>query len=172
MNLSDARFPRQLTADGSDEALRGLLTSRTVLLWPGGSIDVPVITLTEPLGKALTHAMAQGRLRFGFEKVLERLDEERAGIDNVREQTEGAYGERISRLILFSRDGAERFYRHVESLLRAHSPRLLGCLLEADGATLGRLVTGREKLVKIIMAEHKDAVSEILRSIAAGQENR
>jgi hypothetical protein len=33
------------------------------------------------------------------------------------------------------------------------------------GKYLGRLITGKDSMIKIIMAEHKEAVSEILRSL-------
>ena len=99
----------------------------------------------------------------------DRLADESKGIENVRRRGGAPYGDRVSRLLLFSNDGAERFYRHVESLLQAHAPRLLGCLLDIDGIALGSAVTGKEAHIKLLMAEHKDAVSEILRTMVAGQ---
>ena len=45
MNISDMRFPRQLEADGSAETIRGELMARTSKIWPGGEIDVPVISV-------------------------------------------------------------------------------------------------------------------------------
>jgi hypothetical protein len=32
-------------------------------------------------------------------------------------------------------------------------------------SALGKLITGKDRQIKVIMAEHKDAVSEILRAI-------
>jgi hypothetical protein len=168
MNLSDIRFPRQLEADDTAEAIRKALMARTVRLWPGGTLDVAVITLNDPLKKALRMARLKGRIRCGFEAVFDRLEGERKGIANVRERGCAPYGDRVSRLLLFSNDGAERFYRHIESLLQANSPRLLGCLLDIDGCALGNLLTGKGGLIKIVMAEHKDAVSEIMRTMVAG----
>jgi hypothetical protein len=169
MNLSDIRFPRQLEADGTAETIRKALMARTVKLWPGGDLDVARIAMDEPLQKALRRARLQGWLQFGFEIVSDRLADESKGIENVRRRGGGPYGDRVSRLFLFSNDGAERFYRHVESLLKAHAPRLLGCLLDIDGIALGSAVTGKEAHIKLLMAEHKDAVSEILRTMIAGQ---
>jgi hypothetical protein len=168
MNLSDVRFPRQLEADGTAETIRKALMARTVRLWPGGDLDVAKITMDDPLIEALRMARLQGRLQFGFETVSDRLADESKGIENVRRR--GApYGDRVSRLLLFSNDGAERFYRHVESLLKVHAPRLFGCLLDIDGIALGSAVTGKEAHIKLVMAEHKDAVSEILRTMIVGQ---
>ncbi|MBA7569956.1 hypothetical protein ES708_11701 [subsurface metagenome] len=168
MNISEMCFPRQLEAEGSAEIIRGELMARTSKLWAGSTIDVPVISLSEPMKAALKQARLRGRIRFGFEPILQRLAGEKKGITNVREQTDAPYGDRISRLLLFSNDGAERFYRHIEPVLEAHAPRLLGCLLDIDGAALGELFTGKGSVIKIIMAEHKDVVSDVLRALVAG----
>jgi hypothetical protein len=159
------RFPRQLEVDGSVEIIRGELMARTSKLWTGSKIDVPVISLNEPMKIVLKNARLQGRIRFGFEPILQKLDSEKKGIINVREQTDAPYGDRISRLLLLSNDGAERFYRHIEQILQAHAPRLLCCLLDIDGDALGQLFTGKGASIKIIMAEHKDVVSDVLRAL-------
>lgn len=75
------------------------------------------------------------------------------------------HGNRISRLLFFSNDGAERFYRHIEQTLLEHTPRLLGCLLDIDGSALGHLITGKSGIIKIIMIDHKDAVSDVLNAL-------
>jgi hypothetical protein len=168
MNISDMRFPRQLEADGSAEIIRRVLMARATKLWAGSKITVPVITLIEPLKMALQKARLQGRIRYGFEPIFEKLVSEKRGIANVRRQTDAPYGDRISRLLLFSNDGAERFYRHIEQALQEHAPRLLGCLLDIDGGALGHLITGKAGVIKIVMAEHKDVVSGVLRALVDG----
>jgi hypothetical protein len=165
MNISEIRFPRQLEADGSAEMIRRELMTRTVRLWSGSQMEVPVIALSEPLKMALQKARRQGRIRFGSEPIFEKLASEKTGIANVRRQTDVPYGDRLSRLLLFSNDGAERFYRHIEQALLAHAPRLIGCLVEIDGSALGHLITGKEGVIKIVMAEHKDVVSAVLRAL-------
>lgn len=159
------RFPRQLEADYSPDVIRRVLADRTHKLWSGGDLDVPLIAIKDPLKKALRAAMLRGRLRCGFEGVLHKLNKEKAGIAHVKERSDVPHGERISRLMLLSNDGAERFYRHVEQLLRSHAPRLLGCLLDTDSSVLGKLITGKDRQIKLTMAEHKDAVSDILRAV-------
>ena len=172
MNPSEMRFPRQLEVDFSPDVIRRVLMDRTVKLWSGGSLDVPLIALTDPLKKALQTAMLKGRIRCGFEGVSDKLGSEKAGIANVRDHSNVPHGERISRLILLSDDGAERFYRHVEQLLRLHAPRLLGCLLDADSGLLGKLIAGKDRQIKLVMAEHKDAASEILRAVLVERAGR
>lgn len=170
MKLSEIRLPRQLEADGTAEAIRGTLMVRTARLWPGGVLDVPVIAMDEPLIKALRLARLKRQIQYGYETVFDRLAGESRGIEQVRKRGGAPYGDRISRLLLFSNDGAERFYRHVESLLEVHAPRLLGCLLDVDSLVLGSALTGKEARIKLLMAEHKDAVSDILRTMAAAQD--
>jgi hypothetical protein len=126
--------------------------------------------MDDPLKKVLRMARLTGRIQYGFETVSNRLAEESKGIGNVRGRGGAPYGDRVSRLLLFSNDGAERFYRHIESLLQAHAPRLLGCLLDIDGIAFGSALTGKETRIKLLMADHKDAVSEILRTLVAGQD--
>lgn len=171
MNIFDMSFPRQLEADGSAEIIRAELMAHTAKLWAGSKIDVPVITLSEPLKIALKGARLKRRIRYGFGPIFEKLASEKRGITNVRKRSDAPYGDRISRLILFSNDGTERFYRQIEQVLEAHAPRLLCCLLNVDGGALGQLITGREGIIKIIMAEHKDVVSDILRALVSGHDD-
>ena len=165
MNLSDIRFPRQLEADYNAETIRQALMASTVKLWPGGHLDVSMITMSDPLKKALQKARLKGQIRCGFEAILDKLENERKGIANVRERQGALYGDRVSRLLLFSNDGAERLYRHIEHLLQVHAPRLIGCLLDIDGYALGNIIAGKDRKIKVVMAEHKEVVSEILRGI-------
>lgn len=165
MNLSDIRFPRLLEDDDTAENIRQVLMARTVKLWPGGDLDVSPIAMGDPLKNVLQKAVLNGQLRCGLEAIIDKLENERKGIANVRERQGTPYGDRVSRLLLFSNDGAERFYRHIEHLLQTHAPRLIGCLLNIDGSALGNLITGKERKIKLVMAEHKEVVSAILRTI-------
>ncbi|MFO7570124.1 MAG: hypothetical protein R6W75_10045, partial [Smithellaceae bacterium] len=158
-----------LEADGADTLIRKTLLARTAKLWPGSPLLVPVITLTTPLQTAIRRARLQSRIRYGAEPILEKLVSEKTGIANVKSQSAAPYGERISRLLIFSNDGAERFYRRIEQTLTAHAPRILGCLLDADGDTLGKVITGKPGTIKTLLIEHKDAVSDILRVIISAE---
>jgi len=165
MNLCDMRLPRQLEADNSAENIRRVLMARTIKIWPEGELDIPVITLGGRLQKALQKARLQRRIRLGYEEIFAKLAAEKKGISLIRQQASSAAADRISRLLFFSNDGAERFYRNIEQTLLEHAPRLLGCQLDIDGAALGELITGRNGIIKIIMIEHKDAVSDVLRTL-------
>ncbi len=168
MTLSDIRLPRELEADGSAAAIRRALSSRTTMIRPGGTQEVPLIAMSASLEQALVRSRSKGQILYGFEAIRERLASEKKGIMNVLEQGSAPYGNRISRLILFSDDGAGRLYRHIEQLLLDHSPRILGCLLDIDSGVLGSLIIGKDRPIKVVLAEHKEAVSELLRAMIAG----
>jgi hypothetical protein len=169
MNLTHLRFPRQLEGDQSVDTIRRVLSAGMVKLWSDGTLDVPHVRPNKALKQALNDAGLRGQMRTGFEGISEKLDSEKAGIDNVRKQETICHGDRVSRLLLLSNDGAERLYRHVERLLYMHTPRLLGCLLDIDSKTLSIWILQEERNIKVVMAEHKDAVSTILRAIARSE---
>jgi hypothetical protein len=168
LTLFDIRLPRELEADGSAAAIRRVLSSRTAMIRPGGTQEVPVIAMSASLEQALVRSRSKGQIRYGFEAIRERLASEKKGIMNVLEQGSAPYGNRISRLILFSDDGAGRLYRHIEQLLLDHGPRILGCLLDVDSGVLGSVTMGKDRPIKVVLAEHKEAVSDLLRAMIAG----
>jgi len=165
INIHTIPFPRQLEADGSAEKIRSTLAQHLVRLHPESRLELPSLELTESMIKAIRKANLQRRVRLGLDEILERLSAEKKGIDELRQKTAAPQAERISRLILFSKDGAERFYRNVEHTLAEHSPRIFGCMLNVDGSEIGRIITGKNIAVKVILIEHKDAVSDVLRSL-------
>jgi hypothetical protein len=169
MSLLDMRLPRELEADSTAGAISQVLMARTVQLSACSDLSVPMITMGDPLKKVLQRANLNGQIRWGLEAISDKLARERKGIDHLREGRGLLSGERVSRLILISNDGAQRFYRNIEHLLQFHAPRLLGCMLDMDCSALGSLITGKERQIKVIMAEHKGVVSKILRTLLAGQ---
>lgn len=165
MDLSEMRFPRQLEADGSVGKICEVLAVRRARLRPEGNWEVPVLSLGESLTRALRKARMQRRVRFGFDEICEKLAAEKKGIDELLQKTQSPPGERISRLLLFSNDAAQRLYRHIEQILQEHRLRILACLVDVDSRKLGVEVTGRNARIKVILVEHKDAVADVLRSL-------
>ena len=165
MNLSDIRFPRQLEAAHLVEKIRETLAVRKTRLRPESEMEVPVLNISESLTGTIKKARMQRRVRFGFDDIFEKLAAEKKGIDHLHQRMKSKQNERISRLLLFSNDGAERLYRHIEQALTEHRLRILGCQLDADSKTLGQLMTGRNAAIKVILVEHKDAVADVLRAM-------
>ena len=143
-----------------------MLTTNTRLLWKEAAIEVPVATLNSELEMALRAAHNAGQVVRGLEKAERRLDLEERGLRLADGKSSMQRGERVSRLLVMSDDGAERFYRKVESLLRRHGPRVLAVRLEVDAATLGEMIFGQGRLARLLMLEHKEAVSAVLLAMA------
>ena len=155
--MQQPRLPRQIEADPLHAAIQSALVTRTQQLWDG--IEVPRLALTDAIIATLRSVLARGQLQRGLEAAVAALDGERKGL--------AAPAERVSRLCLFTTDGAERFYRQVARCLSANAPRVLGAFVDADAARLGTLLYGRDTAVKLVLADHKDAVSAILRALVS-----
>jgi hypothetical protein len=143
-----------------------MLSVNTRLLWAEGEIEVAVARLSSELETALRNAYSAGQVVQGLESAERRLILEERGLLLADGKSSVQRGERVSRLLVLSDDGAERFYRKVESLLRRHGPRVLALRLEVDAATLGELIFGKGSLARLLMLEHKEAVSAVLLAMA------
>jgi hypothetical protein len=143
-----------------------MLSVNTRLLWKEGEIEVAVARLSSELETALRNAHNAGQVVQGLESAERRLVLEDRGLRLADKKSSVQRGERVSRLLVMSDDGAERFYRKVESLLRRHGPRMLAVRLEVDAATLGELIFGKGRLARLLMLEHKEAVSAVLLAMA------
>lgn len=165
MNLKAMNFPRQLEADGLAEKIREALAVRQTRLGVEGKMEVPVLAVSKTLVDAIKRARMQRRVRYGFDDIFDKLAGEKKGIDELLKKTNTPQQDRISRLLLFSNDGVERLNRHIEQTLTEHHLRILGCQLDIDSKSLGQLITGRSTGIKVILVEHKDAVSDVLRTV-------
>jgi hypothetical protein len=163
ISLSSYKLPRQLVADPKADGLLDQLFSSTRKLKPESRISLPVLELTDVLKKALLSARRTGRAVRGYENASDLLNLESVGINKLIKQD--GQGERISRLVLLSNDGVDNFYNKAEKLIIRNSPRVLGCIIESDSYELGSLLFGEGKIAKLILIDHKDAVSGVLLSI-------
>ena len=158
-------LPRPVEEDPRGDQVLHLLSAHTRLLWPGSAIAVASLRFTPSLGDALKSAHTAGQVVRGLELAENRLAREQRGLSIADKKIGHGRGERVSRLLLLADDGAERFYRNVEALLRRHSPRVLAVLLESDSTTLGELLYGPGSLARLLLLEHKESVSHVLLSM-------
>lgn len=172
INLKSMRFPRELEADKNLEYIRQKLFADAVLLRPDSDFAVPRIEMNKVLKNAVLKARLHRHVCCGFDAIARKLENEKAGIAGVCKQLNTPYGNRISRLILFSNDGAPRLYRHIEQLLTINFPRLLGCLINMESKAFGHLINSKDSKIKIMMVENKNAVCEVLRAMTAGPDNK
>jgi hypothetical protein len=160
------RLPRAIESEPATTHLATQLGTRAELLWPGGELRVARADLAPAIGAALTSAFSAGHIVRGVESARRALAAEDRGLKHVDGKTGVERGRRVSRLLVVADDGAERFYRNAESLLRQHAPRVLGLRLSADQATLGQLLFGPSEVARLLLVEHKDAVSAVLIALA------
>jgi len=165
MQTTITRLPKPVEEDQRGDQVIHLLSSHTRPLWSGSKITAASVKLTPNLEAALKNVHQAGQVVRGLELAENRLAREQRGQRISDRKTGTSRGERVSRLLLLADDGAERFYRNVESLLRRHDPRVLAVLLECDSATLGELLFGPGSIARLLLLEHKEAVSHVFLSM-------
>ena len=101
-----------------------------------------------------------------LEGAERKLAAEGRGLDLVDQKSGVSRGERVSRLLVLADNGAERFYRQVEKLLRQHGPRVLALRLDVKAETLGQMLFDPAHRVLLLLLDHKEAVSAMLLALA------
>lgn len=164
------RLPRDVESDPRHEDVRRVLAARTRKLWTGGTLDVPVVPLTATLERALRHPATVGLLQRGLEAAAATLAAQQRGLDALPSAVTDRQGRRVSRVLLVTNDGAERFYRQVERLALTHAPRVLVCVLDCDSPAFSGLLhgpaDGSDGVVKLVLTGHKTAAAGILLALA------
>ena len=160
------RLPRLVEADPRGPQLLQGLTAHTEPLWRLSGMKIATVMLNVELAEALLSVRACGQVIRGLEKAELILAAEERGLRMADRQAGAPRGVRISRLILLANDGAERFYRNVETMLCRHGPRILAVRLEINGGGLGELLFGPGHIARLAMLKHKQAVSSTLLAMA------
>ena len=162
------KLPRSLDADSNSAALiRAALKSDVRALWSSGTFLVPHFPANASLLKALSYARHCRKLCSGLENIEEMLKREEQGFAALKTRGAATPSQRVSRILLMSSDGTERLYRACESLLKRHEERVLGMRLEMTSDEMGNMFFGKERMVKVMMVEHKDFVTHVLKSLVA-----
>jgi hypothetical protein len=162
------KLPKSLESDERARVIEKRLTENSKLLWSGGTVRVPQLALTASMEKALSLSRRAGQLRGGLESIESTLGKEKSGLIAVarRQKLKTDPSARLSRLLIMSTDGSERFYRHCEMLLSLHADRMIGLQLDAQSQLIGRKFFGKEAQVKALLVSHKDFVVRVLESLA------
>ncbi|MEN8181328.1 MAG: hypothetical protein ABFS46_02200 [Myxococcota bacterium] len=161
------RLPRTVEEEPGAAQLASELVSRAQPLWMGSELRAPQAGISTALEVALKSAFSASHIVRGLEGAERALAAEERGLKHVDRTTGVERGRRVSRLLMLADDGAERFYRNVESLLRRHGSRVLAVRLSADEQVLGQLLFGPDQVARLLLVEHKDAVSGVLLALAA-----
>ena len=164
-----AAWPRPLIADGRAPALAAW--------WVGSrheaaSLGLPRIArhrLNRAIEAGLFDARRARRLARGLEGAESLLAAEEAGLKNAASSQTNSNRVRISRLLVVSGDGSERFYRQVERLRERFANRLEVLLLDCDDEALGAAAFGRGRRARALLIYHKDAVVHFLSILDTGR---
>jgi hypothetical protein len=161
------RLPKQLLDEPGAERLASELEARALPLWARGEHRATRVELASGLEAVLRGAFSAGRIVRGLEGAERVLATEQHGLERVDQTTGIERGGRVSRLLVLSDDGSERFYRSVDFLLRRHAPRVLALRLNVGERALGQLLFGPDQVARLLLVQHKDAVSSVLFALAA-----
>ena len=162
----ELRLPRSLAAEPLAAQLPEEIRRRGEPLWEGAALSVATASFAGELRATIEAARSAGRLVRGLASAGKALDAEARGQALADQKSGDARGVRVSRLLLLSNDGAERFYRQVESLLREHGERALAFRLDVDAETLGSALFGDGAMARLLLLEHKSSVADAILAVA------
>ena len=160
------RLPKTIASDTRAESLLRILAAAPHRLWPGSTLCIPEAELSDALSAALRAAQRMGRVVRSLEKAQAVLTAEAHGQRLADRKSGTVRGVRISRLLVLTNDGAERFYRQVASLLECHGPRVVAVRLKVTAEILGSALYGKGGTARLLMIEHKEAVGAVLLALA------
>jgi hypothetical protein len=161
-SLENLRLPKALENDTKGAVVHSALRAHARKLWANGSIIVPSASWGQGLAAALDDVQREGRVVRGLEQLEKVLEREARGLSMADARSATERGSRVSRLVLVSNDGTERFYRQVERLVCTQGPRLLAICVDADSSQLAGVVPEASGVVRALMIEHKDSVVRVL----------
>lgn len=161
----DGRFPKQFDNPEHEQLIREYLNRHMRPLRIDAPIQLPWIPLDEPLSQALGYGFQNRSLLPGIDPAEMHLEKERQGLLKLTRMDSTAAPRRISRLLLITRDGSDRFLRRVVKLLLDNQPRLAGLVIDASADTLSRILKGSTGGIKCLMANDKQAVMLILSAV-------
>jgi hypothetical protein len=163
--LEALRLPKSIENDPTGPALHAALRAQTRPLWVGGALLVPSARWNAGVEQALGAAQAGGGLVRGLEQIETTLGRQARGLSLAEERSGTPRGARVSRLLLLSGDGSERFYRNAERLISASGPRLLAIRMDVDSARFAAAVHESSGVVRALLIDHKELVSSVLRAL-------
>ena len=157
-----AAWPRPLIAEGLAEGLAAWWLAERARARAAGAPPIPRHALSKALADGLFEARRARRLERGLEGAESLLAAEEAGLSQAAATRAGGAGRRISRLLIVSNDGSERFYRDVARVHTRFADRLEVLLLEADENELGAAAFGPGRHARALLLQHKEAVVRFL----------
>jgi len=157
----EATWPRAMIAQGLAGPLAAMWVESRSRAIQRGLPPFARHPMKDSIAEGLFHARRAGRLVRGLEGAEASLAAQEAGLKKV-EAARGVESRRISRLLIVSADGSERFFRRVEQVETRFARRIAVLVLECDEDELGSAAYGPGKKARALLIEHKDAVIRFL----------
>jgi hypothetical protein len=162
-----ARWPRALIEQGAADSLAARWTTSRSASSAAGRPAFAHHPLTPELSSALFEARRSRRLVRGLEAAEEALEGQALGVwrvmpDSGPPAAPSTGAGRISRLLLISADGSDRFYRNINSLMRKYGAMLEALVVTCDELDLGAAAFGKGQRARALLVEHKEAVVRVL----------
>ncbi len=136
-------------------------------LRPGGELTVAALQWSPQLETAIFAVQHAEHLLQGLELIKRAMDKETHGLKSISNKTGVPVPERLSRLLLLSSDGSDRFYRQAESVLLANQDRMTGCIISADSEILGGLFSKKKLPLKALLINDRKALETFLLQVFA-----
>ncbi|MBK7947468.1 MAG: hypothetical protein IPK00_01665 [Deltaproteobacteria bacterium] len=114
----------------------------------------------------LFEARRARRIVRGLEDAEAALKAQALGVRGAAGPGASGAADRISRLLIVSEDGSDRFFRKIESLYREYGNMLEVYVCACDEQILGAAVFGADRRARALLVDHKEAVVLALRAIA------
>lgn len=157
-----AAWPRPLIAEGHAIGLATWWVHARASAVARGLPPIPRCPMDRAISNGLFDARRARRLVRGLEGAELLLAAEAEGLEKSRVSNPEPAPARISRLLIVSADGSERFYRQVSKLYMNFSNRLEVLLVDCDEAALGAAAFGQGQPTRALLIDHKDAVVRFL----------
>jgi hypothetical protein len=136
-------------------------------LRPGGEQTVAALQWTPQLEAAIFAVQHAEHLLQGLELIRRAMEKETHGLQSVSNKTGVPVPERLSRLLILSCDGSDRFYRQAESVLSANQERMTGCIVSTDSLVLGSLFSKKKLPLKALLINDRKALEIFLLKVFA-----
>lgn len=157
-----AAWPRALIADGTAPGLAAWWVGSRHRAAALGQPGIARHRWDRSIEDGLFDVRRARQLARGLEGAETLLAAEEVGLKKAAGSQLDPDRVRISRLLLVSGDGSERFYHQVERLHARFANRLEVLLLDCDEEALGAAAFGQGKRARALLIHHKNAVVRFL----------
>ncbi len=156
----DIKLPKDLVKQKVDEQICSILENSLQPVSEGSETKIPCIELTQKVRSHIFYAGKTKHAVFGFESIEQTLAKELHGLEKM-----GTIPNRISRLLIVSNDGSDRFYRQLEFVEKSHGQRVMFIKVDVDSDKLAQTLGLKGKKIKSVLITHKDSVCNILKQL-------